>query len=131
MNKLAFIRCLRLLILGLFFLYLGADQQVQAQPNISGLGSIQSDTADLAAMQEGLSAWDYPLAGPTALAGAGYCFDSLLRWEHYTDGHVLWAQRSDVIAYELGTVGRQAIMCRGFGPGDRRFTWKELILVIP
>ena len=124
MNKSASIRRLRLLMLGLFFLHLGADQQIQAQPNISGLGSIQSDTADLAAMQEGLEVlgiipWRW--ANRTKWGAWEVATDSLLRWEHYTDGHVLWAQRSDVIAYELGTVGRQSgHYVQGFGPGDQK-----------
>ena len=59
MNQWAFIAYVRLLLVGLFFLpfgsaLLGSAQRLQAQPNLSGLGSIQADTIGLAAMQEGL-----------------------------------------------------------------------------
>lgn len=124
MNKWASIGRLRLVILGLFFLNLGVDQQAQAQPNISGLGSIQADTSDLVAMQEGLEVFGiipWRWANRTKWGAREVATDSLLRWEHYTDGHVLWAQRSDVIAYELGTVGRQSgHYVQGFGPGDQK-----------
>ena len=86
-------------------------------------------------MQEGLEVlgiipWQW--AGRTNWGANEVSTDSLLRWEHYTDGHAFWAQRSDVIAYEMGTVGRQSgHYVQGFGPGDQKFTWKELILATP
>ena len=123
MNKWASIARVQLLLLGLFLLCVGGAQRVQAQPNLSGLGSIQADTSGLAAMQEGLEVlgiipWRW--AGRSSWGAREVSTDSLLRWEHYTDGHAFWAQRRDVIAYELGTVGRPSgHYVQGFGPGDQ------------
>ena len=61
MNKWASIARLQLLLLGLFLLCLGATHRVYAQPNLSGLGSIQADTSGLAAMQEGLEVLELTL----------------------------------------------------------------------
>ena len=128
MNQWAFIAYVRLLLVGLFFLplgsaLLGSAQRLQAQPNLSGLGSIQADTIGLAAMQEGLEVlgiipWQW--AGRTNWGANEVSTDSLLRWEHYTDGHAFWARRADGIAYEMGTVGRQSgHYVQGYGPGDQ------------
>ena len=123
MNQWAFIAYVRLLLVGLFFLPLGSAQRLQAQPNLSGLGSIQADTIGLAAMQEGLEVlgiipWQW--AGRTNWGANEVSTDSLLRWEHYTDGHAFWARRADGIAYEMGTVGRQSgHYVQGYGPGDQ------------
>ena len=123
MNKWASIARLQLLLLGLFLLCLGATQRVYAQPNLSSLGSIQADTSGLAAMQEGLEVlgvnpWRW--AGRSSWGAREVSTDSLLRWEHYTDGYTFWAQRRYVIAYELGTVGRPSgHYVQGFGPGDQ------------
>lgn len=123
MNKWASIARVQLLVLGLFLLCVGGANRVHAQPNLSSLGSIQADTTGLAAMQEslevlGVRPWRW--AGRSSWGAREVTTDSLLRWEHYTDGHAFWAQRRDVIAYELGTVGRPAgHYVQGFGPGDQ------------
>ena len=123
MNKWASIARVQLLLLGLFLLCVGGTIRVHAQPNLSSLGSIQADTSGLAAMQEGLEVlgvkpWRW--VGRSSWGAREVSTDSLLRWEHYTDGHAFWAQRRDVVAYELGTVGRPSgHYVQGFGPGDQ------------
>ena len=107
----AVMKGLHLFLRGILFgIFLGASTLAWAQPNLSGLGSIQADTSSGLSLSEeslevlGIKPWKWrrPL-GFNPISN-----DSLLRWEHYGDAHEYMAKRMGAISQELGTIGRSS-----------------------